>query len=272
MTLLERHPRGVSPTAAGQTLVGHAEGILARLDAAEAASAGDRRAARRAAAHGLVPDRRRDADAAGDRQLPRAPTPTSSSRSPRASPRRSCRACAPASSTSRCCSSSPTRARCSPATDARAELLEDPMYLALPARAPRSRTSGRLRLEDLAGEAWVQTSTSSPCARHVVRCCHARGLRAERLLRERRLPDRPGAGRRRRRRRPDPASSRSRSCARTSSSARSPRGARRGSLAATPGADRRSRRRRRCSRCSSTPPAPTGRATSPRSRSYLPRK
>src|SRR5271170_2650728 len=36
MALLERHPRGVSLTAAGQTLVGHAEGILARLDVAEA--------------------------------------------------------------------------------------------------------------------------------------------------------------------------------------------------------------------------------------------
>src|ERR1700732_335930 len=40
LTLLERHPRGVSLTAAGQTLVGHAEGILARLEAAEAALAG----------------------------------------------------------------------------------------------------------------------------------------------------------------------------------------------------------------------------------------
>src|SRR6201988_215562 len=39
IALLERHPRGVSLTAAGQTLVGHAEGILARLDAAEAALA-----------------------------------------------------------------------------------------------------------------------------------------------------------------------------------------------------------------------------------------
>ena len=37
MALLERHPRGVSLTAAGQTLVGHAEGILAGLEAAEAA-------------------------------------------------------------------------------------------------------------------------------------------------------------------------------------------------------------------------------------------
>src|ERR1035441_7424302 len=39
MALLERHPRGAGRTAAGQTLVGHAEGILARLDAAEAALA-----------------------------------------------------------------------------------------------------------------------------------------------------------------------------------------------------------------------------------------
>src|SRR5256885_736765 len=37
MALLERHPRGVSLTAAGQTLMSHAEGILARLDAADAA-------------------------------------------------------------------------------------------------------------------------------------------------------------------------------------------------------------------------------------------
>src|SRR5689334_813799 len=37
MPLLERHPRGVTLTAAGQTLVRHAEGIVARLDAAEAA-------------------------------------------------------------------------------------------------------------------------------------------------------------------------------------------------------------------------------------------
>jgi DNA-binding transcriptional LysR family regulator len=33
-----------------------------------------------------------------------------------------------------------------------------------------------LRLEDLSGESWVQTSAASPCARHVVRCCHAAGF------------------------------------------------------------------------------------------------
>src|SRR6476660_1463455 len=39
VALLERHPRGVTLTAAGQTLVRHAEGILARLEAAEGALA-----------------------------------------------------------------------------------------------------------------------------------------------------------------------------------------------------------------------------------------
>src|SRR6478752_9220194 len=39
MALLERNPRGVTLTAAGQLLVGHADGILARLDAAEASLA-----------------------------------------------------------------------------------------------------------------------------------------------------------------------------------------------------------------------------------------
>src|ERR1700742_1615141 len=37
LVLLERHPRGVSLTAAGQTLVGHADGVLARLESAEEA-------------------------------------------------------------------------------------------------------------------------------------------------------------------------------------------------------------------------------------------
>src|SRR3989440_11832674 len=39
LTLLERPPRGVTLTAAGQMLVGHAEGILPRLGAADAALA-----------------------------------------------------------------------------------------------------------------------------------------------------------------------------------------------------------------------------------------
>jgi DNA-binding transcriptional LysR family regulator len=33
-----------------------------------------------------------------------------------------------------------------------------------------------LRLTELRQDAWVQTSSASPCARHVVRCCHAAGF------------------------------------------------------------------------------------------------
>jgi DNA-binding transcriptional LysR family regulator len=55
------------------------------------------------------------------------------------------------------------------------DLLEDPLFLALPGE---HRLAGKrtLRLGDLAGEAWVQTSADSPCARHVVRSCHGAGF------------------------------------------------------------------------------------------------
>jgi DNA-binding transcriptional LysR family regulator len=57
----------------------------------------------------------------------------------------------------------------------RVALLEDPMYLALPSEHQLASRAA-VRLEDLDGEAWVQTSRSSPCARHVVRSCHAAGF------------------------------------------------------------------------------------------------
>ena len=53
---------------------------------------------------------------------------------------------------------------------------EDPMFLALPRRPPARAAGATLRLEDLRAEAWIQTSASSPCARHVVRSCHAAGF------------------------------------------------------------------------------------------------
>src|SRR5437588_3314601 len=54
-------------------------------------------------------------------------------------------------------------------------LLEDPMHVALPAtHALASKRA--LRLSDLREEDWVQTSASSPCARHVVRSCVAAGF------------------------------------------------------------------------------------------------
>src|SRR6266545_1231310 len=57
----------------------------------------------------------------------------------------------------------------------RINLLEDPMYLALP-NGHRLADAPRVRLADLSGENWVQTSAESPCARHVVRSCHAAGF------------------------------------------------------------------------------------------------
>lgn len=56
-----------------------------------------------------------------------------------------------------------------------AKLLDDPMHVALPAEHPLARKRA-LRLADLRDEDWVQTSASSPCARHVVRSCLAAGF------------------------------------------------------------------------------------------------
>lgn len=57
----------------------------------------------------------------------------------------------------------------------RFELLDDPLHLALPADHPLTGRA-HLRLEDLRDESWIQTSASTPCARHVVRSCHAAGF------------------------------------------------------------------------------------------------
>ncbi|HEX8753426.1 MAG TPA: LysR family transcriptional regulator [Solirubrobacterales bacterium] len=54
-------------------------------------------------------------------------------------------------------------------------LLDDPLHLALPHDHPLTSRK-RLRLEDLREEAWIQTSAASPCARHVIRSCHAAGF------------------------------------------------------------------------------------------------
>jgi DNA-binding transcriptional LysR family regulator len=173
MALLERHPRGVSLTAAGQTLVGHAEGILARLDTAEAALS---------AIAGLRGGRLRMASfpTAGSTLMPlaiakfRAAYPDVELTLAEGEPEEIV-----------------PRLRAGeldlallfefdgeqPLGEdlARSPLLQDPMYLALP-REHRLAEKAKLRLSELHGEAWVQTSSSSPCACHVVRCCHAAGF------------------------------------------------------------------------------------------------
>ncbi len=54
-------------------------------------------------------------------------------------------------------------------------LLEDPMHVALPGDHPMVAKPA-LSLADLRDQHWVQTSAASPCARHVVRSCLAAGF------------------------------------------------------------------------------------------------
>jgi DNA-binding transcriptional LysR family regulator len=173
MALLERHPRGVSLTAAGQTLVSHADGILARLDAAEASLG---------AIAGLRGGRLRVASfpTAGATLMPLA-IATFSASYPEIE--LTLAEGEPEAIIARLRAGELDLALLfefageALATDdvTRTELLEDPMYLALP-NAHALAAKGRLRLADLAAEAWVQTSSASPCARHVVRSCHAAGF------------------------------------------------------------------------------------------------
>jgi DNA-binding transcriptional LysR family regulator len=174
MTLLERHPRGVRLTAAGQTLVEHADGILGRLETAEAelsAMAGLRGGRLRMASFPtagatLMPL----AIATFSASYPEVELTLAEGEPEEIAPRLQDGELDLAllfefAEASESLGDSLTHV----------ELLEDPMYLALP-RAHRLATKATLRLHDLRGEAWVQTSRSSPCARHVVRSCHAAGF------------------------------------------------------------------------------------------------
>jgi DNA-binding transcriptional LysR family regulator len=173
MTLLERHARGVSLTAAGQTLVGHAEGILARLEAAESALS---------AIAGLRSGRLRMASfpTAGATLMPLA---IATFRSSYPDVGLTLAEGEPEEIVPRLGAGELDLALLyefageTPLTEGntRVELLQDPMYLALPSDHELAGRE-RLRLQDLREEAWVQTSGSSPCARHVVRSCHAAGF------------------------------------------------------------------------------------------------
>jgi DNA-binding transcriptional LysR family regulator len=173
MTLLERHARGVRVTPAGQALVEHAEGILARLEAAEAELS---------AIAGLRAGRLRMASfpTAGATLMPLA---IATFRSSYPEIELTLAEGEPEEIAPRLRAGEFDLALLfefdEPADGLdglkRIELLEDPMYLALPQTHPLAEKSG-LRLQDLRGDAWVQTSHSSPCARHVVRSCHAAGF------------------------------------------------------------------------------------------------
>jgi DNA-binding transcriptional LysR family regulator len=173
MALLERHPRGVSLTAAGQTLVGHAEGILARLEAAESSLE---------AIAGLRGGRLRVASfsTAGATLMPLA---IATFRGSYPDVELTLAEGEPEQIVPRLRAGELDLALLFEFDDetlaledmTRTELLDDPMYLALPPTHTLAAKE-KLRLQDLAEEAWVQTSRSSPCALHVVRSCHAAGF------------------------------------------------------------------------------------------------
>ena len=172
--LIERHRGGVRPTAAGQVLVAHAEGILARLDAAESELA---------SIVGVSGGRLRLASfpTAGATLMPlaiatfRAAHPDVELNLAEAEPEE----VAPrlrAGELDLALLFEFRGVRESLGTGLRTvELLEDPMHVALPAGHPLARKP-TLRLEDLRAESLIQTSAASPCARHVVRSCHASGF------------------------------------------------------------------------------------------------
>jgi DNA-binding transcriptional LysR family regulator len=173
-TLLVRDRRGVRPTAAGATLVDHADAIFAQIDSAEAELA---------AVLGVRGGRLRVASfpSAGSTLMPLAVAvfrrghPDVALTLAEGEPEE----IAPRLRTGEfdlalLFQFPGVRER--PGAGLRTvNLLEDPMHIALPASHPLA-TKRALRLSDLREEDWVQTSEPSPCARHVVRLCLAAGF------------------------------------------------------------------------------------------------
>jgi DNA-binding transcriptional LysR family regulator len=173
-TLVVRDRRGIRPTAAGATLVEHAEAIFAQVQAAEADLA---------AMLGVRGGRLRVASfpSAGATMMPQA-VATFRHRHPDVAltlaegepeeigPRLR------AGEFDLALLFEFPGARERPGAGLRnVTLLEDPMHVALPAQHPLADKPA-LTLADLGEQNWVQTSASSPCARHVVRSCLAAGF------------------------------------------------------------------------------------------------
>jgi DNA-binding transcriptional LysR family regulator len=179
MTLLERRPRGVRPTAAGLTLVEHAEGILARLQAAEdelAAIAGLRGGALRMASFPTAGATLMPVAIANFRAIyPEVRLTLAEGEPEEIAPRLLAGELDIALLFEFEDPDDDEAADLHDGRLKRVKLLEDPMYLALPREHPLAHKR-TLRLEELSGEAWVQTSETSPCARHVVRSCRAAGF------------------------------------------------------------------------------------------------
>jgi|SRR3954447_3912047 DNA-binding transcriptional LysR family regulator len=173
-TLIERDRKGVRPTVAGETLLAHADAIFALIDAAEADLD---------SILGLTGGRLRIASfpTAGASLLPLA---VASFRAAYPDVELSLAEGEPEEIAPRLRAGEFDIALLFEFRGAgeklgaglkTVELLEDPMHVALPAGHRLARKAA-IKLEDLKDEAWIQTSASSPCARHVVRSCHAAGF------------------------------------------------------------------------------------------------
>jgi len=176
LRLLERSTRGVRPTQAGRRLAAHAEAVLSQLEAAE-------RELQELAGLGGGNLRLASFASAGSTLLPEA---VARFRSRYPAVELTLAEGEPEEIAPRLCagefdlallfqfgSGEPLRPY---ASRLKLEpLLEDPMYLAVPAGHP---LAGRptVRLKDLAGEALIQTSARTACARYVVRAAHAAGF------------------------------------------------------------------------------------------------
>ncbi|MGA2469542.1 MAG: LysR family transcriptional regulator [Solirubrobacteraceae bacterium] len=174
VTLIERLPRGIRLTTAGSALLSHAEGVLSRLAAAEAemeAIAGLRGGQLRMASF----------PTAGATLMPlaiaifRAQHPEVEMSLAEGEPDEIAPRLFAGEFDLALLFEFEGTSESLVADLVRQPLFEDPMFCALPADHPLAKRQ-TLRLSDLRAESWVQTSSSSPCARHVVRCCHAAGF------------------------------------------------------------------------------------------------
>ncbi|HWE11546.1 MAG TPA: LysR family transcriptional regulator [Solirubrobacteraceae bacterium] len=177
-TLVIRDRRGIRATAAGATLVAHAEAIFAQVDAAEAdlaAVLGVRAGRLRVASFPSAGGTLMPLAVAGFRRAhPEVALTLAEGEPEQIAPRVRAGEFDLALLFEFPGGVRPRRER--PAAGLRSvPLLEDPMDVALPADHPLASTPA-LTLADLRAQQWVQTSAESPCARHVVRSCLAAGF------------------------------------------------------------------------------------------------
>ena len=171
-TLIERNPRGIRLTDAGEALVRHAEKILARLAEAEAeldAIAGLRGGRLRLASFPTAGATLMPAAVADfSRRHPGIELSLAESEPDESLPRLK------AGELDLVLVDDGPSVRADDDEVEFTQLLEDPMYLAL-ARDHPLASRRRLRMQDLAAESWIHGTTACSCTRQVQLACSAAG-------------------------------------------------------------------------------------------------